>query len=268
MKKAYAEQAQFIPNWKDLTKTELCNLYIDHEDDSFLRDCYFSAIILNYWNKIYKLQQDTYLTASLEDTYQWVVDGILYALNHRKWRDPNNKLFSDPDAPDKVINRKIKCIRINYLISQNRTKRKVHVNLLSLDSFDDSENFIGEYTYKHNFVRDAIIQYCKDKKYIEAIILDLIAFGDCQLDECLDDLIDLTCDIDELFLSAFSEEYKVDETELFDIFHKQFYKYSLTDLWGYGECYVKKSRNEISKIVTKKFEQFKKDENLKALLVC
>lgn len=90
-----------------------------------LRNCYFSAIILNYWNKIYSLQSNTYLTASLEDTYQWVVDGILYALEHRKWLDPNNKLYTDPDAPDKVINRRIKCARINHLIAQNRVKRKV-----------------------------------------------------------------------------------------------------------------------------------------------
>jgi len=115
----------------------------------------------------------------LEDTYQWVVDGILYALQHRKWLDPNNKLYTDPDGPDKVINRKIKCIRINHLISENRDKRKVHVNLLSLDSFEDSDNFVGEYEKQYDSISDLVCSLCDDNKIFQAVLVDVISDGTC-----------------------------------------------------------------------------------------
>lgn len=216
-----------IPNWKDLTKTELCNLYIQNENDEYLRNCYFSAILLRYWGKIHRLQSDTYLTATFEDAYQWVVDSILYALNHRKWLDENNKLFNDPDAPDKVINRRIKCLRINHLISQNRTKRKIQINLLSLDSFDDSDNFLGEYTYNHNFVSDLISKKCSQDKYVDAIILDLIAFGDCSIENGLDDLVDAVYNIDDDYVRGFSAQYSIEQKKIFDIIHKEFYTYEV-----------------------------------------
>lgn len=266
MKQIYSDQANLIPNQKELSKTELCNLYIENENDEFLKNCYFSAIILRYWNKIYKLQSDTYLTASFEDAYQWVVDSILYALNHRKWLDENNKLFSDPDAPDKVINRRIKCLRINHLISQNRTKRKIQINLLSLDSFDDSDNFLGEYTYKHNFVNDLIQAKCNEYEFIDAIILDLIAFGDCSIEDDLEDLTDTVYQIDDDYINGFSSQYGVDKEKLFDIIKKEFYIYEIQDLWGLGKTYVKKTRKQIKNIVAKEFKKFKNDEELKQLL--
>lgn len=96
-----------------------------NEQDKGKSNSYFSAIVLKYWNKIYSLYANTYLTATPEDAYNWVIEGIMYALKNRKWKDPNNKLFTDPNGPDKVINRKIKCLRINHLTSQNRYKRKI-----------------------------------------------------------------------------------------------------------------------------------------------
>ena len=104
IKSTYLEQAALIPNWKSMTKTELCNLYIDNENNSYLRDRYLSAIILKYWPKIYSLYSNTYLTATYDDVYNWVVEGILYALKHRRWLEKDSNIYNDPDGPDKAIN--------------------------------------------------------------------------------------------------------------------------------------------------------------------
>ena len=173
MKKIYSDQADMIEGWKDKSKTELCNLYIQNENDEMLRNCYFSAIILNYWNKIYTLQANTYLTATLEDTYQWVVDGILYALEHRKWLDPNNKLYTDPDAPDKVINRRICFMKKPFLIISGDCQKTQNCHRVQLpDLFPRKREFGRDRRPLRNwnwFVPDVLYakevfpEYCRNR---------------------------------------------------------------------------------------------------------
>lgn len=238
-----------------------------------LRNCYFSAIILNYWNKIYTLQANTYLTATLEDTYQWVVDGILYALEHRKWLDPNNKLYTDPDAPDKVINRRIKCTRINHLISENRYKRKLHINLLSLDSFEDSDNMIGgTYEYSHDTIQDIVQQFCKSDDILSSLIIDLVSDGSCfeQTEDgaefSFDSLVKYIYKIDDQYIDGFVEKYQLDFSDTYCKIFKVVVKYKLVDLWGYGNGIVKKSYKEIYRMVKNKFTELSKNGVLKSAL--
>lgn len=239
-----------------------------------LRNCYFSAIILNYWNKIYSLQANTYLTATLEDTYQWVVDGILYALEHRKWLDPTNKLYTDPDAPDKVINRRIKCTRINFLISENRDKRKLHINLLSLDSFEDSDNLIGcgTYEYSHDNIFDLCRQFCNDSDALSSVIIDFIADGSCFVQTetgsefSFENLVRLICNIDDKYIDGFVEKYQLDYEKTYCQIFKIVVKYRLVDLWGFGEGLVKRSYREMYQIVKNKFDGLKENGVLKSAL--
>lgn len=238
-----------------------------------MRNCYFSAIILNYWNKIYTLQANTYLTATLEDTYHWVVDGILYALEHRKWLDPKNKLYTDPDAPDKVINRRIKCTRINHLISENRYKRKLHINLLSLDSFEDSDNMVGgTYEYSHDTIQEIIQQFCRDDDVLSGVIIDFVADGSCftQTEDStefnFDSLVWHIQNIDDKYIDGFVEEYQLPYEKTYGQILKMLLKYKTVDLWGFGEGIVRKSYKEFYRITKQKFTELSKNGVLKSAL--
>ena len=137
----YEQSASFIENWKSKSKSELCRGYIENEHHPLLADAYFSAIVLKYWNMISRYYNRNTYIATLEDCYNWVIDSILYVLKTRKWADPTTKLGQDPNGADKAINRKIKCTWLTYCQSLNKDKRRINVDLLSLDGiqegFDD-----------------------------------------------------------------------------------------------------------------------------------
>ena len=134
---------------------------------------------------------------------------------------------------------------------------------MSLDSFDDADNFLGEYTYNHNFVSDLIRKKCSEEKYVDAIVLDLIAFGDCSIENGVDDLAEAVYNIDDNYVGGFSAQYGIEQEKIFDIIHKEFYIYEIQDLWGLGKTYVKKSMREIRNIVKNELDKFKEDEELR-----
>ena len=104
----YEQSASLLEGWRQKSKSELCRGYNEHENDSYLADAYFSAIVLKYWNTISSYYSRNTYIATMEECYNWVVDSILYALKTRKWADPTTKLGQDPNGADKAINRKIK----------------------------------------------------------------------------------------------------------------------------------------------------------------
>ena len=274
IKSQFSAQAQFIPGWGSKSKTELCNLYIQNEDDESEKNHYFSAIILKYWDKIFSLHAKTYLTASYEDVYNWLVDSIIYALKNRKWLNPKSRIYNDPDGPDKVINRRIKCLRINHLISSNRYKRQAHINLLSLDSLADPDNLVY-YTNEYNdTVLSAISKYWNNGEYIKSVLLDLLSQGDCttysdqDVEESviLGQISDYICSLleSDKYCDYFSEKYGVLnvrdglESKLMDVVGD--------DLWGYGEYKVYKPQKVLSAVIKKSLEQLKEDRELKESL--
>ena len=50
----------------------------------------------------------------VEDCFEWLTHAILYALDHRKWKDPNSSLFNDPLGPDKERYEAFKLILILF----------------------------------------------------------------------------------------------------------------------------------------------------------
>ena len=271
-KKLYQESANLIPNWKQLDKNVLCNLYVQNEFNTELANSYLSAIILKYWNKIYSLQANTYLTSSLEDAYNWLVEGILYALKHRRWLDEDSNIYNDPNGPDKAINRKIKCIRLNHLVSENRDKRKIGINILSLDSFDDSDNFIGEELEYSDTSYRIIIGLLKSHKYNQAVIVDLISNGDGFIkdgDETVfsaTELANIIYDLDDNYFDYFKTRYNLTNEVLSCIMKSILYDYEVQDLWGFGTTYIKKSISTIQNIVTNSMEELKDNKEIYSLL--
>ena len=77
--------------------------------------------------------------ASTEDVYNWLIDSITYALHHKAWRNPKSSIYNDPNGPDKVINRQIRCRRYTAYQSFNRYKRKPQYTDMSLDDINDED---------------------------------------------------------------------------------------------------------------------------------
>lgn len=185
-KQMYEQSASFIENWKSKSKSELCRGYIENEHHPLLADAYFSAIVLKYWNMISRYYNRNTYIATLEDCYNWVIDSILYVLKTRKWADPTTKLGQDPNGADKAINRKIKCTWLTYCQSLNKDKRRINVDLLSLDGiqegFDDvfvMENDDTDETsmldLEYNFFRNTF----EKKDYFASFLMWAICNSDC-----------------------------------------------------------------------------------------
>ena len=127
-----------IPNWRKANKNDLANAYIDNEKNEDLRNAYFSALMLRYWGNIGKYYTSSKSSGfTIEDCYSWLIEALLYALDKRKWRDPNNPLSKDKNAPDKVINRCIYSRRKYYYYLSNLDKRKSNHNKISIEDNDD-----------------------------------------------------------------------------------------------------------------------------------
>lgn len=182
--------ASAVKNWQTMNKNDLINAYIDNENDETLRNAYFSAIMCRYWGNIGK-----YYTASkasgftIEDCYSWLVEAIMIGLKYRAWRDPNNPLSKDKNAPDKVINRCIFSRRRYYYYIANLKKNKGEYNKISLDNDKiniDVNKYLIDYTYTYNNLKDsfyvAVQEFFRDKEYTKGIIFYTLITN---IDECI-----------------------------------------------------------------------------------
>ena len=186
LRESYKQLADMIPNWKTMDKNELCNLYIQHEDDEFLRESYISAIILRYWNKINKLYQRSKPAATLEDCYEWVIEAILYALKNRRWLDKDSTIYLDPTGPDKVINRNSECRRLTFFQQIFNDNKRVLVNTLSVNLFtidenDEVNNSYDKFTDENAIIDDnelSVFDFIRQKferqEYVFAFVVDTI----------------------------------------------------------------------------------------------
>lgn len=187
-KKSYEDQADLYikENWREMNKNDLVNKYIEVEDNVTLANAYMCAIIYRYWNSLNNYCLKSCNSVSPEECYGWLLSAILWAVKHRKWKDPNNKLYNDPNGPDKVINRCIFSRRMGFYQSSNTYKRKRNFGLYSLESLmedygdavylpspdklSDSDESLGIY----NLTRNAFT----NGDYVTAFIIDCIVYGD------------------------------------------------------------------------------------------
>lgn len=226
-KRMYEEKASVIPNWRQISKNDLCNLYVDcDENHNELAENYLAAIICRYWPAIDKLYTMSSNCATKEDCYEWLIDAIMYALNHRAWKDPKNKLFEDEKAPDKVINRCIKSVRLTFYQGVNRDKRRLNFQLLSIEDLQDKlkDALIPHYEQEYEemkvkYAKDQVIAFFNRKEYIIAFILDGILFTDCfkRIQEnddfylvfSISKLCKTLRNLDESYFKVFSKRYNI-----------------------------------------------------------
>lgn len=186
-KELFRQKADLIDGWKDLSKNELCRKYVENASDSELQDAYFSAIMYRYWHLISKYYYMSKNVASPEDCYEWLEDSVYGCLKATSWNRKDSSIYNDPNGPDKVINRCMKCARLTYYQFINRKKRKDNFGLLSLEELTElfgntvEEPLSGTKT-DDNVSTWAVEEYIKKsfskKDYFVAVMLDSILTQD------------------------------------------------------------------------------------------
>lgn len=170
-----------VPGWRTANKNDLINKYLEYEHtDRVLADGYMSAIMCKYWRAIDRYYATSKNSVSVEECYDWLVRSVLYAIKRRPWIDPNNKLYTDPNGPDKVVNQVIKSTRLGFYQSSNTHKRKLNYGTASLDALmedlgeaaplpevDNLHDMIWDMDIR-NFVQDAF----KNQEYLLAFMVD------------------------------------------------------------------------------------------------
>lgn len=182
-KEAFRRCADLIDGWQDLSKNDLCRKYVENKDNPHLQNSYFAAIMYRYWHLIPKYYYMSSNVATEEDCYEWLEDSVYGCLKATSWDREDSSIYKDPNGPDKVINRCMKCARLTYYQFINRKKRKDNFGLLSLDEMTElfgttvSEPESSE-NVEQDIARWAIDDYVKksfsNKDYFVAVMVDAI----------------------------------------------------------------------------------------------
>ena len=216
--------ADIIPDWRAMDKNELCRRCVDNESNPVLYNAYMSAILYKYWSLIPKFHSSCNGLVSPETVYDWLIDSIEYALKHRRWESPDSSIYNDPNGPDKVINRKMKCTRINLYQFTNRKKRKDEFGLMSLDELTEKVNdtnfaLVDKENEISSIVTD-IVEYVHKTfhkgEYFSAFLMDAIINGDVfEYDNAnvsefsMRKMVRFMKTLDDSFVSYFSNTYWV-----------------------------------------------------------
>ena len=174
--------ADIIPEWTKMSKNDLCRAYVANKNNETLQNAYMSAILYKYWGLIGKYYYMSANCVTPEECYEWLVDSVACCVNLASWENPNSTIYNDPNGPDKVINRCMKCARLTYYQFINRKKRKDDFNILSIDELKElfgngcpeptepeQEFDLGTY-----LIRDYIVDEFRRKNYFVSFLLHFI----------------------------------------------------------------------------------------------
>lgn len=209
-KKIYEQTASQLVGWRDIDKSEL--LIRAGNAEGVDRDKYFAAVILKYWNKLEKYYYKCKLVATPEDVHTWLINAILYALDHKAWEDPESNIHNDPNGPDKVVNRAMESIRLTFYQQLNRHKRKVNSATLSLDTliedYDDVFNPASPETIESSMWNYIVVDYFNKKDYFVAFMIDIILYDDVVKDKLDEKRLNLYLrNIDDKYCVEFAHRY-------------------------------------------------------------
>lgn len=218
-KQLYTENANLIEGWKKLSKNDLANLYIEHENDE-KSNSYFSALVCKFWNLIgHFYYKQGIVVASETDCYDWIIEGILEALKDRAWKNPENKLFSDPKGPEKAIMVNIMCIRANFYQYAGYDKRKINYTSYSLDDLSEnvSDGLFTPYFDNYNLLEDYISKLIQDsfdkKDYFVAFFIDAL----CNFNLCINGSNEIDLKKFTRYINNMTSEYLVDFSNRYNL---------------------------------------------------
>lgn len=228
-KESYRQCANLVEGWQTLSKNDLCRKYVEAEGNPQLQNSYFSAIMYRYWNLIAKYHFRSSNVASPEDCYEWLVDSVYGCLKATSWEREGSSIHKDPNGPDKVINRCMKCARLTYYQFINRKKRKDNFGILSLDELTETSGTMAvepsssacvDNQVSSLSIRKYIVDKFNEKDYFVAVLIDCLLVGEV-FDTVVADhrletrfnvkkLNKLMSNIDEEYIIGFSRRYNID----------------------------------------------------------
>ena len=163
------------------------------EGDEHLKNLYISGLILRHWDKVKKLADSCpNIGIHGEEFVDWVYEAIMYACKYRKWQTDESV------NAQQCINQCIETIRKQHYYEYNLDKHSANYNTVSLDTpiGDESDNGVQRTLEDTMYDEDAeeevrmadgnsaakhlIQSFINKDRLVEAIILDIIAFGDTQ----------------------------------------------------------------------------------------
>lgn len=200
--KSYLVYANNIKNWQNKSKTDLANGFIqaEEENNDLLLNSYFAALMCKYWYMIpYLYKQNRCLKLEIEEYVSLIEDSLRKGLSYRRWQDKSFEVSKEKDGAEKVFNRCIWSVikgqykfsnfynnKINYeTLSLDELKEKVQNKNsdcveINLDQYEieDFNNYMNKQNSKNN-IKDIIEYFIYNEDYIGAVIVDLIAYGEC-----------------------------------------------------------------------------------------
>lgn len=229
IKECYANVADAsYPGWQKIDRNDLCRQYIDLQSEDQKGGC-LAAIICKFWPIASKNYYGQLVKiASEEDCYTWLINGIMYVLDHHIWTDPNNQLYQDPKAPEKAINVNVQSEKINFFVSCKRAKRKINYNHYSLESLqeDSSDDYYlptnDNYDYITDKLKEKILTFYNQKDYFSAFVVDCIARVDFTIKDqdysqfSKNKLKRYLRSLDDSYAAYFAREYNLVEQEVKD----------------------------------------------------
>jgi len=187
--------ASMLGDYQSMTVNELADGYCKalDDDDEANKNKYLSALVLRFWYTIKKMYDKT-ITANFGAYEDYVAKlyeciNIACAKENRAWQDPNKKTTAQACINQAIASRGVAEIMYN----SNLDKHKANVLTVSLDapmhnnddydtlgeSFEDEDESVENVRSKLS--AELLVQsYINKNKIIEAIILDTIAFNDCE----------------------------------------------------------------------------------------
>lgn len=248
-KQNYEQIANCLPNWKNISKSELCRQYckcVDTNDPK--SELYLAAIIYRFWNLLTRDYYNQQIKLADEyDCYNWFIESILYVLEKRVWEDKNSTLYKDINGPEKAIATVMNSQKINYFVANKRDKRRIDNESLSLDQLmeDSSDGYYIPYFDENNIFDEylkAKIKKCfEEKKYFMAFGLDIIVNGDVYERTEESDTYNISFSkkkfkhllgmIDEDYCLYFSNRYDIDKQSVIENsnYVKNIYTYDVYD---------------------------------------
>ena len=230
---SYLKFAENVKDYEKLSCQELADKFLDAQErhEELEVNSYYATLVIKNRVVIYKLKASLFFlpSADLELCYDWLIDGINYALKYKKWKDPTSPLYKDKKGFDTTLNVAISSLRNTYLSSLNTSKNKVNTLSSSLDELKENIGF--EPSSKDIDLKDIyriINDYIYNGEYLKAIIVDKIVFSDVY---CLDMkcnshystilLINQLYDLDDRYTNYFYNKYnRVNKDALVDIYNK------------------------------------------------
>ena len=161
------------------------------EGDEHLKDLYISGLILRHWDKVKKLALTCpNIDLRGEEFVDWVYEAIMYACKYRKWQKDERV------NAQQCINQCIETIRKQHYYNYNLDKSRANYNTVSFETpvgdesakgnqktlldtiTDENAEKAAQMLDSTSAARQIIQTFINKNKIVEAIIMDIIAFGD------------------------------------------------------------------------------------------